>query len=131
MNKRSKLATLAVTAVAVAGLGGGIAFAQSSSARTTRPAATVEPTTPDTDNVQEGDQTTPDAPAAAQATVAKATVAKATVARPAARAVTKSSSETSGEDSESSSETEAPSDGPGGHADPAGDVQHEGGDSEQ
>lgn len=109
MNKRSKFATFAVTAVAVAGLGGGIAFA-SSSARTTRPAATVEATTPDTDNVQvqQGDQTTPDAPAAA-----------------------KSSSETPGEGSESSTETQAPSDGPGGHADPAGDVQHEGGDSEQ
>jgi hypothetical protein len=55
----------------------------------------------DTDNVQSGDQTTPDSPAA-------------------------SATENSGEAPET-----AGSDGPGGHADPPGDVQHQGGASEQ
>lgn len=121
MNKTGKLATFAVTAVAVGGLSGGIALAQPSHKATvapTRPAAAVEATTPDTDNVQEGDQSTPDV-----AAVAKTATVVRSVARPSA----------TGEDSEGASESEGSgqSDGPGGHQDPAGDVQHEGDAGEQ
>ena len=57
-----------------------------------------DPSAPDTDNIQEGDQTTPDA------------------------AATASASE-SGSEQDTESATE--SDGPGGHADPAGNVDHQ------
>ncbi len=131
MNRFGKLTTLAVTAVAVGGLTGGVALAQpshSSHAVTARPAAATpatESTGPDTDNlqVQEGDQTSPDTPAIA-----------AKAAAPAAqRAVPKVSAQDPGQESENSGESEGTdqSDGPGGHQDPPGDVQHEGGDNEQ
>ncbi len=139
MNGPGKLATLAVTAVAVGGLSGGIAFAQSShSSRPIihRPAAAAETAAPDTDNVQEGDQTSPDPTAAAKAATAVrpavhlATPAKR-VAPATARAVTNTAQ--SGQESESSGESEnsAQGDGPGGHQDPPGDVQHEGDNTEQ
>lgn len=129
MNHPGKLATLAVAVVAAGGLGGGIAFAQSS--RHSRPAAprpaAAEPTVPDTDSVQEGDQTAPDAPAVAHPYSARLT---ASVARP---VVAEATTEQPGEEAESSGESEGTdqSDGPGGHQDPPGDVQHEGGSSEQ
>ena len=77
-----------VTGVAVASSKGAVA-----------PKSATETTTgADTDNIQQGDQTTPD---------------------------TAGASESTGESSgESSSET-GPSDGPGGHADPAGNVDHQ------
>jgi len=138
MNGPGKLATLAVTAVAVGGLSGGIALAQSSqSSRPVihRPAAAAEPAAPDTDNVQEGDQTSPDPTAAKAATAVRPAVHLATpvkrVAPATARAVTNTAQ--SGQESENSGEGEssAQSDGPGGHQDPPGDVQHEGDNTEQ
>ncbi len=86
------IATLAVGGVAYASNGG--SAAQHSAATTT---ATAEPVQagPDTDNVQSGDQTTPD---------------------------TGSSVEQS---SEASGEGGSANDGPGGHADAAGNVDHQ------
>ncbi|CAN5663075.1 hypothetical protein BH18ACT15_BH18ACT15_01420 [soil metagenome] len=71
--------------------------------------AAEEPGGPDTDNIQQGDQSAPDTQTQANAAVGKATKAKS---------------------SEPGSETETdtengPSDGPGGHADPAGNVDHQ------
>jgi hypothetical protein len=75
----------------------------------------AEPTGPDTDTLQEGDQTTPD--------VAGATSASNAVAAPTVKAAEKAAPETAPEG------TEAPgteSDGPGGHEDPAGqNVDHQ------
>lgn len=72
---------------------GGVAVAKTSTHKAVKPAA-AEATAPDTDNVQQGDQTTPDA-----------TSEEAT--------------------SESADESSGQSDGPGGHADPAGNVDHQ------
>jgi len=108
--KRTKIAVIA--AVAVLGLGalaGAAVKANAGSApvkSATTPvtavytAATAEPaaTQTDTDNVQQGDQTTPDAAAASQSSAA--------------------STEAAGE--AASSETATNSDGPGGHADEPG-----------
>ena len=82
------------------GSGAATAHATSSKARV----QTVESTTgPDTDNIQSGDQTGPDT---------------ATTAG--------TSGESSGENSsESSGEGSGASDGPGGHQDPPGNVNHE------
>jgi hypothetical protein len=109
------------------------------------PVAQLEPTTPDTDTLQEGDQTTPDLPAAGAAVdpaavglaAAKPAVAPGkaglaaaptpTVAETAApeTAAPETASETAGETPEGTG-SEAASDGPGGHADPAGqNVDHQ------
>ena len=78
---------------------GGAALASNKTAPS-KPATTSETTTgPDTDNIQQGDQTTPDT--AGQ------------------------TSEATGETSDESSGENGPSDGPGGHADPAGNVDHQ------
>ena len=65
MNLKRKGAIAAVGVVGLTGIGMASALAQSGGhARpATKPQAT-EPTSPDTDNLQVGDQTTPDAPAA-------------------------------------------------------------------
>jgi hypothetical protein len=72
--------------------------------RATAPAAAAAPAAPaaatDPDNVQSGDQTTPDTPAAASATKAAA-------------------------DETAIAETGAPSDGPGGHTDSGPNVDHQ------
>lgn len=138
MKRTGKLAALAVTAVAVGGLSGGIALAQPSQnppAATVRPAA-AEPTVPDTDNLQEGDQTAPDNAAGVASTVVGSAAQRSAVngAAPAAqRAVPNATSEQPEQESEGASESESPaqSDGPGGHEDPPGDVQHEGAANER
>ena len=96
---RFRAPTLAAAAVIMIS-GAGIAFAGSPagspSAAAPGPVAPIvqaEPTGPDTDTLQEGDQTTPDAAGAA---------------------------ETAGEAPEGSEAVGAESDGPGGHEDPAG-----------
>ena len=102
MLKRILTGTGALAALSALALGG--SAIATSSAKTVHRHARVEKTTAkDTDNVQSGDQTTPDTGTAA------------------------SSAESSAENSaESSSETGTPSDGPGGHADPAGSsVDHQ------
>ncbi len=103
--------------------GSGIAFAGSPSAAATAPVAPVgaaEPVGPDTDTLQQGDQTTPDLAGAGSAPAAKAvTISAATAAE-------KPASETASTSSEGSEATAAESDGPGGHEDPAGQtVDHQ------
>ncbi len=110
MNRpKKKLATAAAaTALALTALGGvwlsGSASAAPQTA-TTAAAPAAEVTSPDTDTLQQGDQNTPDTTTATDKADAQGT----------------------GETPESGSA----SDGPGGHQDPAGDVQHEGGANEQ
>ncbi len=108
MLKRILTGTGALAALSALALGGS-AIAISSAKQVHRHHAKVhrhaveKATGTDKDNVQSGDQTTPDTGTAA------------------------SSAESSAENSpESSSETGTPSDGPGGHADPAGSsVDHQ------
>jgi len=106
MKLAQKIAGMAVAVLAVGGAGIGTIAAASAS--TTHPAAVrtapSEPTSPDTDAIQQGDQTSPD-------------TATATTAGP-----VKAQSDNPGEAPESESSA---SDGPGGNADPAGNVQHE------
>jgi hypothetical protein len=92
--KRTIIASAAV--LTLVGSVTGVAVASSKGTATPKPATTETTIGPDTDNIQQGDQTTPDNGASATAT------------------------ETSGE-----SAGENQSDGPGGHADPAGDVDHQ------
>jgi hypothetical protein len=83
-----------------------------------KPAAAV--TTADSDNIQEGDQTSPDNGIQAPEANATATSAKAGV-KAAASTRVKPADENSGE-----GENAGESDGPGGHQDPPGqDVNHE------
>ncbi len=72
---------------------GGVAVAKASTHEAVKPAV-AEATAPDTDNVQQGDRTTPD-------------VASGEAA------------------SETAAESSGQSDGPGGHEDPAGNVDHQ------
>jgi hypothetical protein len=120
MRKRLKTITGAAAALTALALGGSaIASAtqgtQSSGVKhSVKPAATksVESVAgPDTDSVQSGDQTSPDT-----------TAAKASSASAAETPGGESSTETS---SESSSESSTASDGPGGHEDPAGNVDYQ------
>jgi hypothetical protein len=111
MNITRKIATTAVVVLALGGAGIGTAVASSHGAARAHPAS-AEPTSPDTDNLQVGDQTSPDTPAVSAAQAAGSARAGASHAK----------SDGSGE--ENGSENDA-SDGPGGHADPSGNVQHE------
>jgi hypothetical protein len=101
--------TAGIAALALSGAIAGTAAAASNAGA--RPAivhvAQSEPAGPDTDAIQQGDQTSPDAGTAA-----------ATSASPSANG------ENPGEQ-EAAGEQQASPDGPGGHADPAGNVQHE------
>jgi hypothetical protein len=109
MKLAPKIAGMAVAVLAVGGAGIGTIAAASAS--TTHPAAvrtaSSEPTSPDTDAIQQGDQTSPD-------------TATAITTGP-----VKAQSDNPGEAPESASESSSASDGPGGNADPAGNVQHE------
>ena len=135
MNK-PKIAATVLTVVALGAAGTGTAFATSGHAAkpsVVRPAiavvstATSVPAGPvaqvaasDTDNVQHGDQTTPDVPATPEtATVSTPAPAKA--------AVTASAGETAPEpaSTEGTAAESTATDGPGGHQDPAGNVDHQ------
>lgn len=78
---------------------GGVALASSPSDPQNAPAVSEATTAADTDTIQEGDQTTPDTGAEAKA-------------------------ESAGE-TESATESGTESDGPGGHEDPPGNVDHQ------
>ena len=99
--------------------GAGIAFAGSPSAVAPAPAAPIvqsEPAGPDTDTLQQGDQTTPDVAGA----VDSAVTAKALTAS------TTTTAETAPAGSEGSEVAGAETDGSGGHQDPAGqNVDHQ------
>jgi hypothetical protein len=111
MKLTPKIVGPALVVLALSGAGIGTAVA-SSHAPARHGVVQSEPTTPDTDAVQQGDQTSPD-PAGAVAPHAASHV----------RAASHMKATTSGE--ETDSESSGSSDGPGGHADPSGDVQHE------
>jgi hypothetical protein len=122
---RFRTPALAATAVLVIS-GAGIAFAAPPQAAAPQPAApaiepATEPVGPDTDTLQQGDQTTPDvvvAPAAPGAVTAPAAKPAALKAAPEAAAPEAAA--------ETSTEAEAASDGPGGHEDPPGaNVDHQ------
>jgi hypothetical protein len=106
-----RLAAAAAGVLAVAGAGAGTAIAAAHSPVSHTAVATAEPTSPDTDNIQSGDQTTPDN-ASAVATAASHNQKAA------------AGGENGQENNENAGEG-GPSDGPGGHADASGDVQHE------
>jgi hypothetical protein len=134
MTKRIKKLVMAVAALAALGLGGAV-FAQ---AQTTSPSATQEPTSgPDRDNVQSGDQTTPDTatPAKGSAKGHKGHHGRAASTDPAGGGTgqtgdqttpdTGSPSETPGTETPETgagSESAAGNDGPGGHADEPGNA---------
>jgi hypothetical protein len=106
MNVNRKITAAAVAIMALGGVGIGTAAA-SSAAPAAQHSASAEPTSPDNDTLQQGNQTAPD---------------------PAGSATAKSAyhaSGTPGDESSSENSESAPSDGPGGHADPSGTVQHE------
>jgi hypothetical protein len=109
MKLTTRLTTAGIAILALTGaVAGSAAAASNGGARqVTVQAAQSEPTSPDTDAIQQGDQTTPDTGTAA------ATAASRTV-----------KGEHPGEQ-EGTGEQGGNSDGPGGHADPAGNVQHE------
>jgi hypothetical protein len=111
MRLQRKLIGSGAVLLALGGIGTATAMAQTSGASTPpavhAPAAKATTTEPvsaaDTDNVQQGDQTASDAPAA----------------KGGAKADSTSETETAGE-----SET-GPSDGPGGHEDPPGNIDNQ------
>lgn len=143
--KMASIRHTAVAALAALLVGGaGIAFAaspSSSPAQTpTAPAVEpAEPTGPDTDNVQEGDQTTPDAPAGAgvSTTVVQASTNKAVKAAPKAVTAADTAAPETGTETPAAETEQAGAEEPGdanlpggGHADdpndPNADHQFEG-----
>lgn len=114
---RFRAPALAATAVLLIS-GAGIAFAGSPApAAPEAVSTTVEAATPETDLLQQGDQTTPDAPA----TVTSVAPAGATIA-----AAPAGETATSAESAGAAESTTSESDGPGGHADAAGtNVDHQ------
>ena len=133
MTKRIRRLVVAVSALAALALGGAV-FAQ---AQTSPSAAPERATMPDRDNVQSGDQTTPDT-AATAAGHARHRAAEWPAPRPGtqpaaapgravirARRDTGSASATPGAENPETgagSESAAGNDGPGGHADPPGNA---------
>jgi hypothetical protein len=107
MQLKSKLLGSGLVILAAGGIGTATAMAQSGAS--TAPAvhapakatASEPVSSPDTDNVQQGDQTSPDVPAATKA------------------------GEAGGESEKASESENAPSDGPGGHEDPPGNVDNQ------
>lgn len=100
MKKRTKITAVLTTAFMLAALGG-VAIAKTGSSSKSGSAAEV--TAPDTDNVQEGDQTTPD---------------NGVETAEADGTDTAEGTDTAGESAQES-------DGPGGHEDPAGNIDHQ------
>jgi hypothetical protein len=137
MRTRSKVVSIAAI-LSAAAVGGGVAQASAAQNAGAKPATEVAQST-DTDNVQQGDQTTPDVPAVHPASARVAThvasvsktTSHVTVSKARGATASESAGESTGQGAESSSESEAANDGPGGHQDPPGDVQHEGGNNEQ
>ena len=116
------IGTAAIASLAAV-TGAALASGRSAKAPARSPIAVVKSV--DTDNVQEGDQNSPDTANAAPEAVSPA----AAVAKPATSGKASPSKATDGSDeSENSGESEnaGESDGPGGHEDPQGqDVNHD------
>jgi hypothetical protein len=144
-NSSKTLAAVAAGVLTIGGIGAGAVASHAATPRTPHTVASV--TRADTDHVQQGDQTTPDVPgaptdeAATTSTVAKK-VAQHTAPTHSDRGHSarghesrtsdspESSSENSSENEDASESQTGPGDGPGGHQDPPGDVQHVGGQNE-
>jgi hypothetical protein len=112
MNPTRKLLAIGATVVAFGGVGAIAAVAQTST--TTKPApVTSTPSTPsaDPDKLQQGDQTTPDVPGATETPDPAEKSTAATSAVPAEKSATP--------------ESETANDGPGGHSDAPGAVDHQ------
>jgi hypothetical protein len=108
------VASVGAAAVLAVGLTAGAASATGSTApakTTVSQLASVTKAAPDTDNVQQGDQTTPDVPGTEKAGTEKAGNEKA-------------GNEKAGNE-KPGSEAPGKSDGPGGHADAPGTVDHQ------
>jgi Ni/Co efflux regulator RcnB len=125
MTKRIQKLVLAVAALAALALGGSV-LAQ---AQTTTKAASEKTSAPDTDNVQSGDQTTPDTVKKGTARNRHHHAVRVSLTDPAGGGSGQSGSQTApdtGSSSETSSETAGESapgnDGPGGHADEPGNA---------
>lgn len=151
MKKSSKtLAAVAAGVLTIGGIGAGAVASHAATPRTPHTVASV--TRADTDHVQQGDQTTPDVPGAPTDEAATTSTVAKKVAQHTARTHTarthsdrghsarghesrtsdspESSSENSSENEDASESQTGPGDGPGGHQDPPGDVQHVGGQNE-
>jgi hypothetical protein len=103
---------------------GGAAFAKTRAGQGPDKNATVK--VADTDNVQQGDQTTPDAGTGLQTSQSDTGTQSAENGSETGTQENGSETGTQVENgSESSQETASSSDGPGGHADPAGNVDHQ------
>ena len=127
MKTRTGMIGIAAILTAAA-LSGGIAQARTGQPATSRPAAETVQTT-DTDSLQQGDQTSPDA-----ADRAAAKPAHAKSGQGASEQVKENQGENANEgagENQGERESEHGNDGPGGHQDPPGDVQHEGGNNEK
>jgi hypothetical protein len=109
MNRTRKLLATGATVVGFGGIGGVAAVAQTSTS--TQPAVVTPAPSKDTDTLQQGDQTTPDVPGAAE------------IPDPSEKPTT-SAATTSGQ-KPATSETETANDRPGGHQDPTGNVDHQ------
>jgi hypothetical protein len=108
MRKRLTTMTGVTAALTALALGGSaVATAAQGTASAAKKPAVEKTTGPDRDAIRSGDQTTPDTPR----TIHKSTLVAASEA---------GASESAAESSPENSESSAPSDGPGGHADPAG-----------
>jgi uncharacterized protein YggE len=107
MTKRIKRTIAAVAALGALALGGAV-FAQAQSGHSANApsvqSASESTTAPDTDNIQSGDQTTPDQPGAASPSSASA------------------SEQPSAENEQPGVESASNNDGPGGHADGPGNA---------
>jgi hypothetical protein len=109
MNRTRKLLAIGATVVGFGGVGAVAAVAQTSTS--TKPAVVTPAPSNETDTLQQGDQTTPDVPGAAE------------IPDPSEKPTT-SAATTSGE-KPATSETATANDGPGGHQDPPGNVDHQ------
>jgi hypothetical protein len=128
---------LTVVALATAGVGlVGVNTAFAGTPHTAPKAPAVHPAT-DGDNVQQGDQTTPDVPGAVEAPEATSTTSArqsaSVTSAPAASATGETPGTETPDATESSASESGTSDGnDGGHADPEGvDVNHVGGADEK
>jgi hypothetical protein len=109
MNRTRKLLAIGATVVAFGGVGAVAAVAQTSTS--TKPAVVTPAPSKETDTLQQGDQTTPDVPGAAE------------TPDPSEKPTT--SAATAAGEKPATSETETTNDGPGGHQDPPGAVDHQ------
>ena len=123
MRKRLKTIGGGAAALAILALGGSAIASGTQHTRSTNKqhaistSLAVEKTSaPDTDNIQSGDQTSPDTHSAKATSVS-------TSQTPDSSSATENSSEAP--DTGSATENSSASDGPGGHEDPAGNVDHQ------